>query len=218
MALLAKQGGGGDFKIAPQGQYAAVCYRVIDFGHQYNATYDKWHHKVLIGWELHGENLVGDGTAYMEDGKPFITDATFTLSLAENSNLRPLLEGWRGRPFTDEELDGFDISKLIGVSCMLTIQHDVSKQGKTFANVKQASPLLKSLEKPTVINPTVLFEIDPWNQKDFEALPEWMREKIKQSREYHDRFTPNAQLPDAKASQPPAYMDDAPPFDDAVTF
>ena len=38
--------------------------------------------------------------------------ATYTLSLGERSNLRKMLESWRSRAFTPEELQGFDLEKV----------------------------------------------------------------------------------------------------------
>lgn len=214
MALIAKQGG-SDFQIAPAGQFAAICNKVIDCGHQYNETYGKWQPKVRIEWELHGDNQIGDGTGTMEGGKPFTIGAGFTLSLADNSNLRPLLEGWRGRPFTEEELEGFDISKLLGVPCMLTIQHETSKKGKSYAAVKQATPLLKSLTKPTQVSPSVLFDVEAWSQSVYESFPEWLRDEIKSSREFKERFGGGVQEPAAK---PKAERPDDKPFDDEIPF
>ncbi|TPL94770.1 hypothetical protein [Mesorhizobium sp. B2-3-10] len=212
MALLATRGG-GDFQIAPQGQFAAICCQVLDLGHHFSEKYGKWSHKIRIVWELHGENQIGDGVALTEDGKPMSLGAEYTLSLSDNSNLRPFLEGWRGRPFTAEEEAGFDVSKLLGVPCMLTIQHAKSADGsKTYANPVSASPLLKSLQKPTQHNPSLLFELDPWNQQAFEALPDWLRERVKKSREYGERFGGNTPAPMAKPVTGDA------PFDDEIPF
>jgi hypothetical protein len=172
---------------------------------------------VRLTWELHGENQVGEGVGHMADGKPCLVDAEFTLSLSDMSRLRPFLEGWRGRPFTDEELDGFDISKLLGAPCMLTIQHETSKKGKTFAGVKTATPLLKSIQMPMQVNPSVLFELDPWNQVAFEALPEWLRSRIMESNEYRDRFGPPRET-DASRPAPAAASHEAPPFNDDIPF
>ena len=47
----------------------------------------------------------------------------YTLSLHEKSNLGQDLVSWRGRPFTETERQGFDITKLIGVTCQLNVMH-----------------------------------------------------------------------------------------------
>jgi hypothetical protein len=38
---------------------------------------------------------------------------TQTVSLASNGNLKPLLESWRGKKFTKEELVGFDLKTIL---------------------------------------------------------------------------------------------------------
>lgn len=212
MALLASKTGGGDFKLAPAGQYAAICYQVIDLGSQFSEKYQKWQRKVRIAFEMHGENQIGDGYATMDDGKPFTIGSTYTLSLSDNAALRGLLECWRGRPFTTEEEDGFDIGKLVGVPCMLTIQHE-PYNGKEYANIKQASPLLKSITKPTQVNDTTYYELDPWKQKEFEALPEWLRAQIKESKEYKDMF-----MAGAPANTTNGAPKSEEPFDDEIPF
>lgn len=215
MALIAKQSG-GDFEIAPAGQFAAICCKVIDLGNHFSEQYQKDSHKVRITWELHGENQIGDGVGNMADNKPFLVDAEYTLSLSDMSRLRPMLESWRGRAFTDEELEGFDIGKLLGAPCMVTVQHEVSKKNKTYAAVKSVTPLLKSIQKPSQVNASLLFELEPWDQKGFEALPEWLRERIKLSTEYRERFG-GANLPPAKSGGAAPAKSDA-PFDDDIPF
>ena len=167
MGLIAKQGG-GDFQQPPAGQFLAICYQVIDMGHQHSPVYNKWQPKVRFAFELHGDNMVGEGSSRMDDGKPFTVSALFTSSLGENAALRPFLEGWRGRPFTEQELEGFDVSNVLGAPCMVTIQH-ATENGKTYANIVAATPMLKVLTKPVQVNPPVLFSLDPWEQNKFEA-------------------------------------------------
>lgn len=213
---VAKQAG-GDFQIAPAGQFAAICCKVIDLGSHRSDVYDKDIHKVRLTWELHGENQVGSGVGNMDDGKPFLVDGEYTLSLSDMGRLRPMLESWRGRPFTEEELEGFDLEKLLGVPCMVTVQHEVSKKGKTYAAVKSVTPLLKSLQKPAQVNRSLAFDIDPWDQKGFEELPEWLRERIKLSTEYRERFGAPKPANTAVVSPAKAATTDA-PFDDDIPF
>jgi len=101
---------------------------------------------------------------------------TYTVSLHENANLRGDLESWRGRPFTREELDGFDISKLLGVPCMVNVTH-TDKNGKTYANIAAVTPLPKALrENPPKASGDLLLHDDDNNAYD--SLPEWLQKKI----------------------------------------
>ena len=106
----------------------ALCVFVEDVGWQKNHFDPEKpaQHKVLVFWELQ---------AKMTDGKPFMLSKRYTLSLHEKATLRHDLEAWRGKPFTEEEMDGFDIEKLIGVQCRLVVVHKATKQGGTRAEV-----------------------------------------------------------------------------------
>lgn len=190
MTIIASQPKKSEYELTPQGQFAALCYQVIDLGTQPSTDPTKSpSRKVSIAFELHGENLLGDGTAYMGDGKPFTIRTKFTISLAEKSNLRPFLEGWRGKAFTPEELEAFDLSRLVGAPATITVAHKPSKDSKkTYANIQSITPLNKTLPKPLLFNKTILFEIEPWVQTNFDGLPEWIRKQVEQSAEYKARY------------------------------
>lgn len=70
----------------------------------------------------------------MEDGRPFTVRKIYTASLHEKSNLHKDLKAWRGRPFTAEELAGFDLEKVLGAPCQVLVQH-TEKDGSVWANV-----------------------------------------------------------------------------------
>ena len=167
----------GDYQPTPAGNHVAVCYQMIDLGQQYNEKYDTWQHKIQIGWELSNE--------LMEDGRPFVVSSRYTASFNEKAILRRDLESWRGRPFTDAELAGFDLKNILGKACMVNVVHN-TKGEKTYANVKSVAALPKGMPSPEQINDTVLFELGDqgFDQDAFAALPEWMRNTIMQSKDY----------------------------------
>jgi len=166
-----------DFEIAPAGTHTARCYMVVDLGNQ-KTTYqgqDKVQHKVLIGFELPGE--------LMSDGRPFAVSARYTLSLSEKANLRSVLESWRGRGFTEEECNGFDITKLLGQPCMLTVVHNKSGE-KTYANISSIAKLHKDITCPAQVNNSVEFSFEDFDEDKLSALPEWIQKIIRQSLDY----------------------------------
>ena len=57
---------GGNFERCPPGMHLARCYRIIDLGTQKSEYMGqvKYLHKIMIGWEIHGEE---------ENGKPLLT-------------------------------------------------------------------------------------------------------------------------------------------------
>jgi len=168
----------GDFQVAPAGNHIAICYQMIDLGQQYNEKYDTWQHKILLGWELSNE--------LMEDGRPFVVSARYTASFNEKAILRRDLESWRGRPFTDAELAGFDLKNILGKPCMVNVVHNKAANGKTYANVRSLATLPKGMATPEQINSTMLFEFGDqgFDETAFAALPEWMRNTIMQSKDY----------------------------------
>lgn len=178
MSLTLKESrGGGTFQIAPAGNHLAICYQMVDLGHQYNAKYEKYSPKVLLGWELPGET--------MEDGRPFIVSSRYTLSFNERAILRMHLESWRGRPFSAQELAGFDLKSVLGKACMVNI---VQKQvgDKTYANVTAVSSVPKGLTVPEQQNNNQVFEFgsNGFDQASFDALSDGLKGVIAQSKDY----------------------------------
>ena len=126
------------FTPAPSGTHQAVCVDVVDLGFMESAfTPGKRQHKISVVWQI---------AERMENGKPFLTQQRYTLSLDEKANLRRDLESWRGKPFTDAELGGFDVESVIGANCLLSIVH-VERKGNVYANVKSVMPLMKGMPK-----------------------------------------------------------------------
>jgi hypothetical protein len=110
MSIIASSNSTSSFKPVPSGMHLARCYRVIDFGTQTSTYQGKTNHlhKVLVGFEVHGEDADGKPIR-TDDGKPMIIAKQYTLSLNEKANLRADLASWRGRDFTPEEIRGFDL-------------------------------------------------------------------------------------------------------------
>ena len=152
------------FPLPDEGTVLAVCAGVWDLGMQktsYNGI-DKLQHKVVIAWEL--SQLI-DAPESDYNGMPYMLSKTYTLSLYENSNLRKVLESWRGKSFDEETIkNGFDVEKLYGINCLVGVSH-VTKGDKTYANITSLLPLMKGIES-----------IQPVRGKDDDP-PNWVKEK-----------------------------------------
>ncbi len=141
MPIIVSAGNRHTFKPAPAGVHQAVCVDVVDMGLM-EVTWlgvTKKKPKLRVVWQI--EEL-------MEDGKPFIVQKRYTASLHEKAGLRKDLESWRGRAFTDAELDEFDVEKLLGVNCLLNVVH-VVREGQTYANVSAVMPIQKGMTRLT---------------------------------------------------------------------
>lgn len=180
MAIVATDsGGGGDFSPMPAGNHVAVCNMVVDLGKQRTVSQmygEKIKHQVWVRWETPDEIFEWTDKDGNEQSGPRVIGKIYTVSLHENANLRGDLESWRGKPFTAEELAGFDITKLLGVPCMVNVTH-TEKGGKTYANVAAVTPLPKSLrDNPPQSTIGLVLHDDEHNTYD--DLPEWLQKKI----------------------------------------
>src|SRR5690349_18426253 len=137
MAILATDtGGGGDFTPVPAGTHFAVCDQVVDLGKQRIVSQmygESIKHQVYIRWQIPAERVEWEVDGAKKEG-PAVIGKTYTVSLGDKANLRKDLQAWRGKPFTPDELRGFDIAKLLGVPATITVTH-TEKDGKTYANV-----------------------------------------------------------------------------------
>jgi len=167
MGLIARDTGGGDFEVAPEGTHIAVCDMVVDLGFQETTWGMK--HKVYIRWELVHERT--------KDDRPMVVGTTYTLSLSQNATLRQHLEGWRGRVFTEQELAGFDLFNILAKPCQVTVLHN-TKNGKTYANVTGVTSIPKGMDKPKAENTPIAYSIEDHDQVVFDNLPDWLKKKI----------------------------------------
>lgn len=127
--MVADKGGGGN--PPPAGVHLGVCSRVWDLGEQ-EGFQGKLQHKVVIVWELDSRIQEGEYA-----GKRHLHMQTYTASLNEKARLRQDLEAWRGKAFTPEQLQGFDLELLIGVMCQMNLVEYTKQNGGT--GVKMAS-------------------------------------------------------------------------------
>jgi hypothetical protein len=164
---------GKDFEQIPEGTHLAICYLVVDAGTQVN-SYGKLQQKVIVGWEVPAER--------MDNGKPYVITQRYTASLNSKAALRRDLESWRGRAFTEEELEGFSLSHIIGKGCMLSVVHEESN-GKTYANIKTVMGLPKGTTTGNPENKIVYFDMDEFDHDVFNELPSWMQDLINKSQE-----------------------------------
>lgn len=174
MSLTAKNEG-KDFELVPTGPKVGRCYRVIDLGTKLDRNYGKLKHQVLVQWEF--------PECLMEDGKPFSVSNWYTVSLHEKSNLRKDLESWRGKVFTETELQGFHLGNVLDKPCYINIIHNESG-GKTYANVSSIMPLPDGMECPKAVNPLIVFNLSEFDQAVFGELSEGIQNIIKESKEY----------------------------------
>jgi hypothetical protein len=187
MSLIAKDKGGTDYEPLAAGMHHAICYGIVDLGTQPGGQFEP-KRKVAFLWEVPAERIKFEKDGVKKD-LPRGVSAIYTLSLSTKGLMRPMLESWRGRAFTAEELNGFDLKTILGANCFLNIVHvqgTGKNVGKTFANVKSVNPLAKGMEKKKSENPLVFFSIDECKGETITVpagVPDWLKGKILQSEE-----------------------------------
>jgi hypothetical protein len=163
--------------------YDAVCMGIVDLGFQsVEFKGDKKElPKVMLMFEFPNETIEIDGEI-----KPRQLSKLYTLSLHEKSNLRKHLNSWRKKEFTEEELDGFDLRKLIGVQCRVDVKHD-KVDDKTYANIDAiiSADRTKHLPPPSK---KIFFGIDDestWGS--FKDIPKFIQKYINASVDFQTK-------------------------------
>jgi hypothetical protein len=178
MAIIAKKNGEG-FDPVSEGVHVAICYSVVDLGMQYSEMYGKASRKILITHEIPEETITIEGKEM-----PRAISKEYTLSLSEKSTLRKDLEAWRGRTFTEAELEGFDLANIIGKGCQIQVIHKESG-GKTYANIASIMGLPKGMKVGETVNEHIYFDLEnPESLSLLGKIPQWVQDKIKKSETY----------------------------------
>lgn len=206
MAIIAEKKG-EDFKKVEPGTYVARCYSMIEIGTietEFQGQKKK-QRKVNLTWELPTEM----DTFNPEKGQePYVVSKTYTLSMHEKSTLRKDLESWRGKGFTEEEARSFDVVKLLGAPCILSIIHVPGKDdpSKMYVQIGSISRLMKGQECPPQINPTRVLSYDNFDWTIFHNLSDYMKGKIQSSDEYKKLQSPaevHDNIPDESVNDMP---------------
>ena len=180
-----------EFEALPEGQHIGVCYKIIDQGSR-NETYPrdaepnsdntKKRKTLNVTWEIPEQK--------MADGRPMSISKTYTASLNENATLYKDLVTWRGKSFTKEELDGFDLDKMIGAPANLEIEHNANGNARVKAIFKP-----DEFKKTETVNAGIIFDLDVYCEEFsgdsteqtkamcdiYDGLPEWQQNLIEES-------------------------------------
>lgn len=208
MSLVIKANESTSYDPAPAGAHVARCYRILDLGTQ-KTTFkgdEKFVHQIMLTWEL-PTALMSEGS---NAGKPFSISQRFTASLGEKSKLRKILENWRGKKFSPQELEGFDLQNILGKPCMLNIVH-AENGGKTYANIEAVMQLPAGMVVPAQVNPSVFFSLSTFDQSIYDTLPKRLQETIALSPEYQSTAAGGARVV-KQESEALAMPDDDIPF------
>jgi hypothetical protein len=195
----------GNFKPVPEGPHPAILYSLIDMGTQpgtYQGKPSNPKRKIAMRFELHGEDTK------LDDGRPMSIGKTFTLSSSPKGNLRPFMEGWRGKAFTDEDFEAFDLQNMLQKPAIVTVVEDGE-----YRVINGISRLIAGMTPPVMVNSPIYLSLEPgeFDEGVFNSLSDKMKEAIRQSPEYQGL---NGKAIDAAV----AAAAGGAPFDDEIPF
>lgn len=183
------------------GSHAAVCIGIYDLGTQNTGFKDdngkeQIKRQVFIEFELADETYLTSNGEYRHKIGNF-----YTASMNEKAVLRQHLESWRGRPFTEKELedeeDGFDFKDILGAPVQVMVGK--SQTGKP--KIKELLALSKGMTKPgPAERELVYFSFDNPEKSNLDGVPEFFQKKLKESPEWAalQNGTANNSKPDPK--------------------
>ena len=144
MPIMIGEGEGDQFAPLSEGLHEAICVDVIELGEVEFEGYEK-KHKVAIIWQVEEQK---------ENGQRFEPSKWYNRTLAEGAKLREHLEQWRGRPFSEADLEAirekrYDLEKINGQQAQLQIFHKL-KKGRVYAEVESVLPPAKKQQVAAV--------------------------------------------------------------------
>ena len=175
----------------PGGTYLGICVYSIALGEQlceFEGKSKGYYNQVMLGFEICGQTVEIDGKQ-----EPRVLSKTFNATKGKKSGLRKFLGAWEAKELTDDEYLDSDTNDYVGRAAFLTI---VLNETGEYSNIDGIAPLPTGLpiDVPKPMSQLILFDMEPWDQKVFESLPEWAQERIKKSTEYQKEHAPVANV------------------------
>lgn len=180
MEFIAKREGNSNIPKLENGVYTAISSMLIDIGPQKSTLDNNIRRKFIMIW-----NIVGEFIEVNNEKLPRVMSKEYTLSLNEKSNLTKDLQAWRGKAFSEEELQGFDILTVMNKPCQLQIINE-EKNGKTYNNISAIMAMPKGMTVEPLEETTVFITNNPETWENWGKIPKWIREKIKKAERFED--------------------------------
>lgn len=199
---------GGNYTPPPEGTHLAICFRIVDLGIQPDSGFGE-KHKLCVSWELPNEMMK------TQDGKtlPMGVSKTYTFSLNPKATLCQDLVRWRGRDFTAEERKGFELRKILGKPCQLSIIHSTGNDGKVRGRIDGVFAAPKGMPVPKPVNPLVEYSLEQGKDKIYASLPDWIKGMVDLGLQRKAADAPDVDVPPEPEAEPtPEELADSVPF------
>jgi len=174
-----------NYKTLPAGVYPARCYGIAQLGTQ-EEEFDKKIKrlfKIVLFFEFPTQKEV------FKEGKgeePYTLTKEFTFSMYESAGLRLFIEKWAGKKMTAEQAEGYDVGKMLGKICQISVVEYNKRAGGTGSKIDAVMPLMAGTIVDPQINKTIDFSLtdETLDTATFDTLPKWVQDKAKLSPEY----------------------------------
>lgn len=166
------------------GTYFGVCIGMIDLGEQetnFNGK-TRYVNQILMIFQIPSETITIDGVE-----EPRQLSRKFTLSTSSKGKLRPFIETWMSQKFSDDAFADMELFELIGKPAMLTI---VQSETGQYSNIASAAALPKGVPAPVAKGELITFDLDAWSDEQFDKLPDWIKDLIRNSTQYKAAHLP----------------------------
>lgn len=169
----------------PGGTYMAVCVYAIDIGEQLCEFKDKakqLNHQLMLGFELQGISVEVNGIV-----EPRVLGRTFNFAKSKNSALRKFVSAWEARELSDDEFMEMDIFSLVGRPAMVSVVLNATGE---YSNIDSIMQVPAGMPIPQAVSPLIRFDLEPWDQAAFDALPEFAKARIMKSTQWQKEHVP----------------------------
>ena len=187
MKMIAKASGDSDRPLPEAGLQHGVLYSIIVLGTQETKYMKKkkTQYKFNVAWELPHQPKI----EYEDNGqkilRPQCIFKSYVRSLYSKSNLAQDLAGWRGRGFSKDEENGFDVFTMLtpGVNALLQITHYENNNGEPRAKYIGISKLMPGMVD--VVPENAIVEYEPSMGDNFpDGMPDWAKEAAAKAPEF----------------------------------
>lgn len=213
MSFPVRDTGGEEIPPLTQKMHHAVTFLLVDIGTQLNQHFQTYSKELVIGWEVPSERYTWEDkdTGEKTERAKMIT-RRFTASLARSSHLKAILETWRNKPFSEDELKNFDLSTILGINGYIQVMHKPTKRGGIFPEVSAVMPLPPGTATLKPEREIIQFHMST-DTVIPENMPNWIKKRILASPEWL-QISGGAAPPQAgPAGSPPPGFDTPPPID-----
>ena len=209
----AKAPGQKEFEAAPAGLHLGRLYQILHVGTSQSEWQGeiKMENKIIFQFELHGEDHSGK-PLNASNGKPYIVNKYYNLTMHEKSKLRAHLTSWLKINFDElaKNKEAFNFKKLLGQFAMVNVV--IGNNGKTaIDSLLPVTAVYRKAVLPEGVNEVFMFEVLNFDQEKFEKLSQGRKEMVLKSFEYRS-------MTEGKKPKQPDPIESDDNFDQEIPF